>query len=349
LDGKVESSKFKAHKAANHHLARFCMTSVFKERLRRLLGLFSREDRLLILINPDPDAMASAMALKRLLWRKVFSTTIAGVEKITRPDNLAMVRLLKLDLIPVKEVDRSQFTRFALVDSQPNHHQAFQGIDYDVIMDHHPETGVTARFSDIRPQFGATSTIMTQYLRAAKIKPSAKLATGLFYGIKTDTMNFQRKALIDDVDAFQFLFHYVNVHLAQRIEQAEMTIDFLKYYRIALEQMRRRRHRIYAHLGPVRNTDVCVSIADFFMKIHDTAWSIVSAIYQGRLVIIVRTDGIRKDGGKLLAEKFGQLGSAGGHKAAARAEIPVESLKDQVDFKDSKAVSRWITRRLNLG
>jgi nanoRNase/pAp phosphatase (c-di-AMP/oligoRNAs hydrolase) len=325
------------------------MSKAHKEKLRRLLGLFSRDDRLLILINPDPDAMASAMALKRLLWRKVFATTIAGVEKITRPDNLAMMRLVGLDVVPVENVDQSQFTRFAIVDSQPNHHKAFGDIDYDVIIDHHPDSGAKARFSDIRPQFGATSTIMTQYIRAANIKPSAKLATGLFYGIKTDTMNFQRKAIIEDVDAFQFLFHHVNVHMAQRIEQAEMTIDFLKYYRIALKRLRRRRHRLSAHLGPVRPPDVCVSIADFFMKIHDTAWAIVSGIYQGRLIIIVRTDGIRKDGGKLLAERFGQLGSAGGHKTMARAEIPVENLADYVDHTNDKAVELWITRRFRLG
>ena len=190
---------------------------------------------------------------------------------------------------------------------------------------------------------------MTEYLRAAKIKPSAKLATALFYGIKTDTMNFQRKALIEDVNAFQFLFRHVNVHMAQRIDQAEMMLDSLKYYRIALEEMRVRRHRIRVHLGPVRNPDVCVSIADFFMKIHDIAWSIVSGTHQGRLIIIVRNDGIRKDAGKLLGQKFGQLGSAGGHKAMARAEIPLENLEGLVDHKDGKAVSRWIIRMLKPG
>jgi nanoRNase/pAp phosphatase (c-di-AMP/oligoRNAs hydrolase) len=325
------------------------MPTSASERLRRLLRLFSREDRLLILINADPDAMASAMALKRILWRKISATTIAHVEAITRPDNLAMIRLVSLDLVPLKEVDQEQFTRYAVLDSQPNHHEGFQDIEFDVIIDHHPDTGAKASFTDIRPKYGAMSTIMTEYLRAAKIKPSAKLATALFFGIKTDTMNFQRKALIEDVDAFQFLFRHVNVHMAQRIDQAEMLLDSLKYYRIALEEMRVRRHRIHVHLGPVRNPDVCVSIADFFMKIHDIAWSIVSGTHQGRLIIIVRNDGIRKDAGKLLGQKFGHLGSAGGHKAMARAEIPLENLEGLVDHKDGKAVSRWIIRMLKPG
>ncbi len=324
------------------------MATYASERLRRLLDLFSREDRLLVLINADPDAMASAMALKRLLWRQVSATTIAHVGTITRPDNLAMIRLVKLDLVSIKEVDQGQFTRHAILDSQPNHHEGFQDINFDIIIDHHPDTGAKASFTDIRPHYGATSTIMTEYLRAAKIKPSAKLATALFYGIKTDTMNFQRKALMEDVNAFQFLFRHVNVHMAQRIEQAEIRLDFLKYYRTALEEMRVRRQRIHAYLGPVRNPAVCVSIADFFMKIHDIAWTVVSGTYQGRLIIIVRNDGVRKDGGKLLGEKFGHLGNAGGHKAMARAEIPLENLEGLVDYRDGKALSRWIIRTLKL-
>ena len=291
--------------------------------------------------------MASAMALKRLVWRQVSATTIAHINTITRPDNLAMIRLLKLDMVPIHKVNTSQFTRFAIVDSQPSHNESFDGINFDIIIDHHPNTSAKAPFTDVRPNYGATSTIMTQYLRAAKIKPSAKLATALFYGIKTDTMNFQRKAVIEDVNAFQFLFHYVNVHVAQSIDQAEMTTDFLKYYRIALEFMRIRKQRIRVHIGPVPNPDICVSIADFFMKIHDISWSVVSGTYQGRLIIIVRNDGARKDAGKLLSKVFGGLGQAGGHKALARAEIPLKNLDGLVKYSDYKALSRWIIKRLD--
>ena len=323
------------------------MPTPASEKLRNLLGLFSREDRLLILINADPDAMASAMALKRLLWRRVASVSISHVNTISRPDNLAMIRLLKVDLIPVENVDHRQFTRFAIVDSQPSHHDGFAGIGFDIIIDHHPKAGGKAPFMDIRSQYGATSTIMTQYLRAARIKPSAKLATGLFYGIKTDTSNFERKAIMEDVNAFQFLFRYVNVHTARKIEQAEITVGSLKFYRKALAELRVRKQRVCVHLGPVTTPDVCVSIADFFMKIHDIAWVVVSAIHGGRLVIIVRNDGLRKDAGRLLAKAFGRRGTAGGHKAMARAEIPLKNLEDVVQYKDEKLLSRWISSLLD--
>ena len=92
------------------------------------------------------------------------------------------------------------------MDSQPDHHECFAKYTYDAVIDHHPITFSGARFSDIRPEYGATSSIMTQYLRAAGIKPSVKLATGLFFAIKTDTSKFERQTLIEDLRAFQFLF-----------------------------------------------------------------------------------------------------------------------------------------------
>lgn len=318
------------------------------EKLRRLLGLFSREDRLLIVINADPDAIASAMALKRILWRQVSATVIAHVNKIARPDNLAMIRLLRVNLLQISKVKVNEFTRFAILDSQPSHHEGFEKINFDVIIDHHPDSEARAPFVDIRPEYGATCTIMSQYLRAAKIKPSVTLATGLFYGIKTDTSDFERKAIMEDVNAFQFLFRYANAQMVRRIEQAEITLDSLKYYRRALEDKRVRNHRIHVHLGPVTNPDVCVSIADFFMKIHDIAWSVVSGTCQGMLVIVVRNDGIRKDAGKLLTKAFGRLGQAGGHKSMARAEIPMENLKGSVQ-EDTSALSRWIIRGMDKG
>jgi len=325
------------------------MATSASERLRRLLSLFSREDRLLILINADPDAMASAMALKRLLWRKISNTSIAHVNVISRPDNLAMIRLIKLNLLPIAKVNPQEFTHFAIIDSQPSHHEGFQGIDFDIVIDHHPPSGIKTSFVDIRPEYGAVSTMMTEYLRAAKIKPSVPLATALFYGIKTDTSNFERKVVMADVNAFQFLFRFANVQMTRRIEEAELSLDSLNFYRKALEEIRVKKHRAHVHLGAVKNSDVCVSIADFFMKVHDVVWSIVSATYQGRLVIIVRNDGFRKDAGKLLAKIFGDLGSAGGHKSMARAEIQLKNLKGIVQYKDDKALSRWLFEVLEGG
>jgi nanoRNase/pAp phosphatase (c-di-AMP/oligoRNAs hydrolase) len=316
------------------------------ERLRRFYDQFSHDDHVLILINADPDAIASAMAVKRLLWRRVASVTISNINIIKRPDNIAMIRLLGVNLVPVKDIVKECFTRFVMVDSQPEHHEIFSSFPIDVIIDHHPETVVHASFLDIRSKYGATASIMTEYLIAANIKPSTKLAAGLFYAIKTDTNNFVRQTLIEDVRAFQFLYRHANLNIVNKIERSELRLDFLKYFKVALENRRVRKGRLFTHFGPIVNPDVCVILADFFIKISSVDWSIVSGLYNRNLIVIFRNDGFRKDAGNVAKKSFGELGSAGGHKSAARAEIPLEVLKNEIDYENDDKLLKWIINRV---
>ncbi len=317
------------------------------ERLRRFYARFSGNDHVLVLINADPDAIACAMAVKRLLWRKVASVTISNVNVIKRPDNIAMIRLLGVKLIHCDEIPgEHRYTRVVLVDSQPNHSASFARFTIDAVIDHHPKTEMNIPFADIRPDYGSNAAILTEYLRAAKIKPSVKLATGLFHAIKTDTRNFERQALIEDVKAFQFLFRHANSTLARKIEQADLRLDFLKYFKIAIENMRMHRSRVFVHLGTVMSPDVCVLIADFFMRVNPVTWTVVSGLYDKKLIIIFRNDGIRKNAGKIAKKSFCQFGSAGGHKSMARAELPLKNLQDAVDVNENKVLIQWIIERI---
>ena len=108
----------------------------------------------------------------------------------------------------------------------------------------------------------------------------------------------------------------------------------------------RRKGRIFVHLGPVINPDACVIIADFFSRIHSVTWSIVSGLYDRALIVIFRNDGLRKNAGKVAEQSFGGIGFAGGHKSMARAEIPLNAIKDRVDYKDDKKLVRWVINQI---
>ncbi|OPX36441.1 MAG: hypothetical protein B1H13_14535 [Desulfobacteraceae bacterium 4484_190.3] len=140
------------------------------EKCRRLREVVHPEDRLAILIDADPDAMSSAMALKRIFWRKVQHAEIFRINEIQRADNLAFIRLLKIEQKHVNQFRPEQFDKLALVDSQPLHHEEFTGLQFDIVIDHHPvDAFPKASFVDIREGYGANATIMTEYLKAAKI------------------------------------------------------------------------------------------------------------------------------------------------------------------------------------
>jgi nanoRNase/pAp phosphatase (c-di-AMP/oligoRNAs hydrolase) len=319
-----------------------------RERAKQIRSLFCRTDSLLIVVNPDPDSMASALALKRLLWKWIQTSTIAYIGKIQRLDNQAMIQLLKIPMVPLDRVREDEFSKKALVDSQPHHHEGLSQIKYDIVIDHHPITrDITASYIDIRPEYGANATIMIEYLKGADIKPSERLATALLYAIKVDTQNFERDATEEDVKEFRFIFKQANLNLLRKIESSEMSLDHLHYYRVALNAIVISKKRLFAHLGEVKSPDLCVQIAEFFHRIHGISWIFISGFYQGKLVIIMRNDGYRKNAGRLAQRAFGPFGEAGGHKGAARAEIPVETLTEQLGELNDKKVRSFLQKRLD--
>lgn len=297
-----------------------------EEQLAAMLDLMRKNERWLIIINADPDAMASAMALKRILSRRVADVGIAQVNEIKRPDNLAMIKYLRIPTNRLTPPLAAQYDRFALIDSQPHHHPDFEGFRYSIVIDHHPpvpDRPVLADYVEIQPDYGAVSTIMTEYLYNLGIQPGMLLATALLYGIKTDTQSFERNFLDVDVRAFRYLSKFANKLLLRKIGRSEFRLDWLGYFSHALSAMRQIDQGIMVYMGEVENPDILVVLADFFLRVHGVTWDMVAGTSKGTLVAIFRGDGLRRDMGRFAARIFDGMGPAGGHKSMARAEIPL--------------------------
>ena len=311
----------------------------FAKKYSRLLETVKVSDTLGILINADPDSMASTMVLKRIFWNKVRHILVYRINSIKRADNLAFVKILAVDIKHIRDLKRSAISKWALVDSQPQHHKLFMDFEFNIIIDHHPLTEpIKADFLDIRDDYGANASIMTEYLKAGKIKPTPKLATGLFYGIKTDTHNFTGSAKPNDIKAFKYLYQYASMRILSKIESSEMTRDMLPKYRFAMKHIEYIKNIAFVHMERVENPDLLVLVADFFMKIADIQWSIVSGVYKKHLVVIFRNASFRGDAGKTAHKIFSPWnGSAGGHRNAARAEIPLQNIWEEIEDESELA------------
>ncbi len=300
------------------------------QKLQQLHELFRKKDRWLILFVADPDAMASAMALKKVLARKVENVALAMVNEVSRPDNLAMIKYLH---IPVKKLTpplAAQYDKFALVDSQPHHHPEFSNFDFSVVIDHHPiseENPINAEFIEVQPTYGSNSTILTEFLYNLKLRPGKLLSTALLYGIKTDTHSFENNFHDADMRAFRYLSKLADHNILRKIVKSEYRLDWLIYFSRALKKMRIVGDGITVYMGKVESSDILVILADFFMKVHDICWDIVTGICEEKVVSIFRGDGIRHHMGKLAQRLFGDVGSAGGHKAMARAEVDIAKIE----------------------
>ncbi len=302
-----------------------------EQKLSELNSLLNKKQRWLIMCVADPDAMASAMALKKILVRKVESVGISMVNEVTRPDNLAMIKYLKIPIKKLTPLLAAQYDKFALVDSQPHHNVEFANYEFSIVIDHHPiskENPVNAEFTEIQPEYGANSTILTEFLYNLKLRPGRLLSTALLYGIKTDTHSFENNFHDADIRAFRYLSKFAHYNLLRKVVRSEYKLEWLKYFSYALKKVRIIGDGLTLFMGEVDSSDILVVLADFFMKIHDISWDIVIGIYENKLIAIFRGDGIKHDMGKLAKKLFGDVGSAGGHKAMARAEVPIENISE---------------------
>jgi nanoRNase/pAp phosphatase (c-di-AMP/oligoRNAs hydrolase) len=296
-------------------------------KLQSLLDLFSRGGRWLILISADPDAMASALALRRIMIHRVTDVGIARVNEVTRPDNLALIRYARLHMRRFAPEMAAQYDYLALVDSQPQHNPLFAELDFSVIIDHHPLQAEPAegRYRDIRPEYGATSTLLTEHLYNLGIRPGKLLATALQFGIKSDTGNFERKFTEVDIRAYHYLVKFADAAMLSRIARSEFHRRWLDYFAKACANMHTAGSGQFVYVGGVENPDILVIIADFFMRVYEFRWVAVSGLYGDTVVVVFRGDGIARDLGTMASAQFGDIGSAGGHKGMARAEFPASS------------------------
>src|SRR5690242_2052511 len=152
-----------------------------KTKIKELRTMVAESDRIAIVLqdDPDPDAMASAMALRALLGRNKQTTPIFSFTPVTRPENRTMVHLLEIEIQPASSEDLRAFDKIATLDVQPPYFGE-KLPRADIVIDHHPGyPAIEVPFQDVRIRYGATSTIMTEYMICADEHISERIATAL--------------------------------------------------------------------------------------------------------------------------------------------------------------------------
>ncbi len=319
-----------------------------RARAERLRAHFESAERILILMqdDPDPDAIASALALKTLLGRSRVSAPICTFGSITRPENVAMCKILDIEVQAISAQALDQFDRVAMVDVQPSFlEERFEEVD--LVIDHHPvERPIHARIKDVRPSYGATSTILVEYLRALDLKITQRLATALLYGIKSDTLGLERGGSKADLEAFAFLHMVANHSALRRIERPELSDVALDVLAHGLAKRQILRGVFFSHLGNVPTADQIPQFADFGLQAEGVEWSVVSGVVGSDLHISVRNVGHVKSAGDMTRAAFSSLGSAGGHRTMAKAVLPLkEFLKGAGESPTGRACQERIIQR----
>ncbi len=319
----------------------------------KLKTMVEENDTLAVLIygSPDPDAVASAMALRELLnqTKPLSRCVFFATEHVIRYQNAEFIKEMKVDIEMLDKNRLKEFRLIAVVDAQPTFFgDALGDIKPQIVLDHHPcRTVWHASLADVRSDYGALATMMTEYLLVAKTRIPKRLYTALLYGIRSDTNNFERDVKLEDIGAYYFNFMRANRQLVRRIELNQVPDRFLKYFMSVYSHKKRFRERVVSFLGSVESADACVQVADFYIRIINVFHVVIAGLVKDRLIIIFRGDGYRHDCGAIAIRSFGSLGTAGGHRSAARVEIQLDRLKAVLgDNLSDESISNFLVQQL---
>ena len=293
-----------------------------------LLTWVSGRGRILIVVqdNPDPDSLASAMALAHLFAVKLNrEAVIAFSGMIGRSENLAMAKLLQLQLTPFQLIDLKSFQVICLLDTQPEtgNNALPPGTRVDIVIDHHPlrEATRACRWVDVRPEYGTSATIVYEYLKVQGVSLGTKLATAIFYAIKSETQDLGREARRPDRDAYLFLFPLANKTLLNGITRPRLPREYFVALHSALEHAAIYGNVLVAALQRVQFPELVSELADLLLRLEGMETVLCMGHYNSELILSIRTSSEDINAGELIRHLVDGIGCAGGHGMMAGGKV----------------------------
>ncbi len=305
-------------------------------KLEKLTSFVSKGNRLLIFMQdyPDPDAIAAAAALRQLVNHvSGVPCTLAHGGAIGRAENRALVKYAGLNLRRAEQLNASNFSMVAMVDTQPRsgNNSLPADIQPQIVIDHHPMLSTTRgiTFTDIRRRYGATCTILYEYLTTAEVPIGVNLATTLVYGIRSDTQDLGREAIKPDISAYLALYPIANKRMLSRIEHATLPRNYYQIFARALDNATLYGRGILAGLGNLEYPEVLGEIADLLLRNEDSDVVLCHGVQDQRLLLSLRANDARFNAGNMMKKIVGKDGSGGGHGTLAGGQItlPANSRK----------------------
>ena len=217
-----------------------------------------------------------------------------------------------------------------------------------VVFDHHPIRRLTrtARFTDIRSRYGATCSILYEYLTAAQLDIPTRLATAMIYGIRSDTQDLGRESTRADIEAYLGLYPLANARVLGRIVLAPLPHSYYSQLRIALDRAMVYGDRIVSFLGEIDSPEMVAEIADLLLRAENVRWSMCIGVVDGWIHLSLRTLEREGNAGRIVRNLGGRKGYGGGHHALAAAQIPIPTTNGNgITKKSVDAMVRGLTNR----
>lgn len=316
---------------ANFALDRFQeLKAMIKEKRLRTIVRERIGSKMAIVLqtNPDPDGIASGVALKT--YAKTFGVDADIIyDGIIGHQNLALVNLLELTPLYAENVEFGIYGSYALVDVATHANCPLpEKFLPTIVIDHHPIPSgeVRARFQDIEI-VGSASTLLTNYLRYGAVKIDGATAAALVTGILTDTLNFTRGAKPADFDAFEHLMKLADAGLVGRLQSPAVSSEALDVLARAIKRSKLKGGYLTTNVVEAKSRELIAQAADFMLNREGVMTTLAYGICGDMVYASARTKDVALHLGQALKEAFKEIGSAGGHARMGGATIPLKVFK----------------------
>jgi nanoRNase/pAp phosphatase (c-di-AMP/oligoRNAs hydrolase) len=303
-----------------------------RPRFGKLLRMLQDKKNILVTthLHPDPDALGSAWALCVLLSAKLpgaaVSISIKG--NIGGGVNDAFVRNTNLKLTPWNDRHLHRYDAIILTDVQPgfSYSPLPEGVLPLAVIDHH-RTRRKARcaFEDIRVDVGASCSIIFSYFMEVEQPISPDLAATLLYAIESDLAGAAGQPGELDNIALSSLTLLANTRKLYQMRYVDLPQAYYTSYASGLANAMYYDNAIISHLDTIDSPEKPAVIADFLLRFDQVQWALVTAVYEGRLVISLRTSNGKLSAADMIRKLLRNTGEGGGHRTKAGGFIPLDS------------------------
>lgn len=321
--------------------------------------------------NPDPDSLASAYGMYRILsFLGVSSIQCFYCGEISHPQNRAMRTVLKIPINPWSKAIETKFINeeekpvFVFVDcSSCNQKNMSIPFDPDVVVDHHktlPPKGPVL----VHDEVGACSTLIVDLMLSLSIESEGtvtkcfdadaddikEVATALAVGIKTDTLDFLTETTTDeDFKAYKLLSRHFSDDKFHRIVNYELPPYVFDAERLAWEHKTYSPPNLIAGLGYLDDSrsDCIPYLADKFMRLQGIQTVVVYGIVGNTIRGSVRTASATLDAESLLDELFG-MGNGGAKHGIGGAKAEIPNVFDLATMDENERDQLWGLIKTNV-
>ncbi|NUB91589.1 bifunctional oligoribonuclease/PAP phosphatase NrnA [Haloterrigena sp. SYSU A558-1] len=305
-------------------------------RFQRLLGEY---DHVAVVMhpNPDPDAMSCAMGVARIAETVDTEATLQYAGEIRHQENRAFRTVLDLDLEAIESSSQLAADAVVLVDhNTPRGFAGSQTVEPIAVVDHHPGNGAGTEFTDVRTEYGAASTIVVEYLDELGasmnggdgLEVSPELATGLLYGIQSDTKHLTNGCSRAEFDACAALFDAIDEDLLDRVANPQVSDDVLQVKATAITEKRVEGPFAVCGVGEISNVDAIPQAADELMQLEGVTAVVVYGEYDGTIHLSGRSRDDRVHMGETLRHAISDIpmANAGGHARMGGGQVSVDHI-----------------------